>query len=124
MEIIAALCLWWAWAAPTDFMVNYYDVFLDYELYIEEVVENEARVCVTDWEEHVIEVQAVDPDGHGGPLSDATFRVFHGPHPGPTVCSDINGNGIVGFEDFGIFTGRFGKCQQYGQGASCSDVLD
>ena len=101
IDIVATLCLLWTWAPPADFEVDYYNVWVDEIVYAEFVGENVSQICVEDWEEHKVEVQAISVNGLPSEFSDPTYRVFHGPRAPGIVCSDLDGNNVTGMSERG-----------------------
>ena len=121
-------CLTFAWT-PAPGPVDSYKVFMVTDGVYQEIATvqtEQAHVCFSDQELHAIAVQAFDADGNQGPMSDASSEVAMLVEPPlyvhplvPALQADLDGNGSVGFEDFGLFGQAFGKCNDGRQEVPC-----
>lgn len=114
---ILLYCVTIAWTLATG-PADYYSVYRDsVEQEIQSVLPTPpTEVCLSDGDPHRFAVRAFSADGTPGPLSDwsepvvrilpATLRVV------PVDLArraDLDDNGVVGWSDFTIFSGQWGK---------------
>ena len=66
---------------------------------------------------HTVTVRAFDCDGNPGPMSDESDVLqmviappLYADGIPASVRSDLDGNGTVGYSDFGLFSAAFGTC--------------
>jgi hypothetical protein len=109
-------CLTFGWDAASG-PVHHYDLSVDGAVQQQGVLETEASVCFSDLDSHTVSVQAFDIDGTPGPMSDGSDAVQMEVNPplyvkvvSPVVQADLDGNGVVGMSDFGIWGSFFQKC--------------
>lgn len=101
MTLIYAVCAWVAWTASSPPAASY-DVYVD-GIFLEEVIDPTVNVCMDDtYVEHEMYVV--------GRLN-ATSSIPSGHLMYSWVPNmDGDGDGVVGFADFGLFVRSFGKC--------------
>ena len=115
LEVIL-ICVTYAWTASTG-PVDHYVVYVDGEMYATAlpVTEPTAEVCTYGEDPHTVTVQAFSATGDAsiksGPSEPYAFPL---PEPRvplpPYVRADLDGDGVVGFTDFGLFGQFFGIC--------------
>ena len=116
MLVALLYCLTMGWA-PAPGPVATYTVFLDGVVHQSGIAETEISVCLSDTEPHTVTVKAFDLDGISGPMSDESEIIqmeivppFYEVVLPLVVQADLDGSGVVGYRDFGLFTKVFGKC--------------
>jgi hypothetical protein len=109
-------CLTFAWD-PASGAVHHYDLSIDGVVSDQGILETQASVCLSDLEPHVVSVQAFDEAGEPGPMSDGSSEVqmqitppFYVAELAPVVQADMDGDGVVGMSDFGIWGAQYSKC--------------
>lgn len=93
-----------------------YSLYLDGILIQEQIVQLQASVCIRDLDIHTVSVQAVNSIGETSERTDESDPIqmiiqpplFATP-PDPVRQSDLDGDGSVGYGDFGIFSDVWGR---------------
>jgi hypothetical protein len=112
------LCSVYVWAVP-DFPVDHYEATLDEEIYatLMPVLTPTVEICVADHLPHVVRIWAVDAAGLSTEITNPDHpRVIQSDYarqPLPWwVRADLDGDGIVGFPDFGLFSRAYARCNR------------
>jgi hypothetical protein len=121
--IICPLLSW----TPATGNVHHYDIEVDgaYDHSTADSFNMSDRACFKDREAHEIRVVAVDAEGNRGEKSDVlSFRFDLGQYEKvePLISAaqaDLDGDGVVGFEDFGLWTQQYGLCHNGREEIQC-----
>jgi hypothetical protein len=114
-----------AWIASTG-PVESYNVYVDGVIDHTVIGPVTDKVCIYDEDTHIIRVVPVDAEGKEWESSDALTLTFEINKGGlkreplhPTAHADIDGDGVIGFKDFGLFTQQWGKCHNGREEIQC-----
>ncbi len=104
---------------PTQGPSDRYELWLDGAYYASlfSVSSPNVEVCVNDDLPHAITIKAFDVAGNMTDVDDPSLpRIIHADrirNPLPiNVKADLDGDGIAGFTDFGLFIQGFGSCNK------------
>ena len=112
------LCASYIWLSPGNW-VEYYLATVDDEIHatLFPVLTPLVEICGDDNLPHVIRIRAVDANYERLEITDPdaprVIQSDYARHPLPVaVKADLNGDGIVRLDDFGMFVRAYGKCNR------------